>query len=89
MTTLRAVEITEEQKARRKRLIALASEVCESVGEDPIDPASVQVAYSMLPMWIVMRVCHLKPRLDRTAFVEFTERFDAIMAEENASRRPS
>jgi hypothetical protein len=36
-----------------------------------------------------MRMERLRERIEPTTFVELVARFDAIMAEENASRRPS
>jgi hypothetical protein len=83
MTTLRAVQLTESQKERRKRLVALANEALRSAGKPE---QKFEVAYSALPTAIVMAIEHIKGYLDDDFRKRLIERFDAIIAEELAER---
>jgi hypothetical protein len=83
MTMLRAVQLTDSQKERRKRLVALANEALRAAGEPE---QKFEVVYSALPTAVVMAVEHVKDSLDAAFFADFQQRFNTIIKEELAER---
>jgi hypothetical protein len=78
------VQLTESQKARRKRMIDLATEALTAAGAEV--PNEWNVAYSALPTLVVMSIERVKADLDPELHASLVERFDAIVAEEHAER---